>query len=165
MNLEGLLTYFGLLAAAVAIMGPVQRRALLLFVPKWLMPICILVSLLFLVVRDTPLGIRPPFGWRLEMVIYLLTLGAFVLPVSAAVAAWKFWSDAKLSDGNLLQLEPFLQAALREGEFDEVDRVLRKNHDRLAKIPPNAATVLFNPRLVHQMVGSHSFIHLELLSH
>jgi hypothetical protein len=43
------------------------------------------------------------------MVTYLLTFGAFVLPVLAAVAAWKFWSDAKLSEGNLLQLEAFLQ--------------------------------------------------------
>ena len=93
MNLEGLLTYFGLLAAAVAIMGPVQRRALLLFVPKWLMPICIFVALLFLVIRDTLLGIRPPFGWRLEMVTYLLTLGAFVLPVVALHSNRGFCSE------------------------------------------------------------------------
>ena len=29
---------------------------------------------------------------------------------------------------------------------------------------PNAATLLFDPRLVHQMINSHSFIHLELLA-
>ena len=84
--------------------------------------------------------------------------------MSAACIAWKLWFDAKLSCGNLPQLEAFLQTALREGEFDEVDRVLRKNRDRLANIPANAATLLFNPRLVHQMINSHSFIHLELLA-
>ena len=148
MNLEGLLTYFALLAAALAIMGPVQRRALALFVPKWLLPISTLVALAFLILRDTPLGIPPLFGWRLDLVTYLLTLGAFVLPVSAAFIAWLLWFDGKLSRRNLPQLEAFLQTALREGKFDEVDRVLRRNHDRLARIPSGAATVLFNPRLV-----------------
>jgi hypothetical protein len=47
MKLEGLLTYFGLLAAALAIMGPVQRRALLLFVPKWFLPLSSLAALAF----------------------------------------------------------------------------------------------------------------------
>jgi hypothetical protein len=164
MSLEGLLTYFGLLAAALAIMGPVQRRSLALFVPRWLLPISTVVALAFLILRDTPFGISPPFGWRLDLVIYLLTLGAFVLPMSAAVIAWLLWLDAGLSERNLRQLEAFLQTALREGEFDEVDRVLHKNQDRLAHIPPGAATVLFNPRLVHQMVSSQSFIHLELLA-
>ena len=164
MNLEGLLTYFGLLAAALAIMGPVQRRALALFVPKWLLPISTVAALVFLILRDTPLGIPPPFGWRLDLVTYLLTLGAFALPMSAALIAWLLWFSAKLSSRSLPQLEAFLQTALREAEFDEVDRVLRKNHDRLANIPPGAATVLFNPRLVHQMVSSQSFVHLELLA-
>src|SRR4029077_13336232 len=36
--------------------------------------------------------------------------------------------------------------------------------DRLAGISSGAATVLFNPRLVHQMVSSQSFVHLELLA-
>jgi hypothetical protein len=164
MNLEALLTFFGLLAAAVAIMGPVQRRALLLFVPKWLLPLSSIAALIFLIIRDTPLRVPPPFGWRLDMVTYLLGLGSFVFPVSGAVIAWLLWWNARLSSRNLPQLEEFLQSALREGEFDEVDRVLRKNHLGLANIPPNAATLLFNPRLVHQMINSHSFIHLELLA-
>lgn len=164
MNLEALLTFLGLLAAGVAIVGPVQRRALLLFVPKWLLPLTILAALVFLIIRDTPLGIPPPFGWRLDMVSYLLSLGSFVLPVFGAGFAWILWSRAKLSSRNLPQLKEFFQSALREGEFDEVDRVLRKNRMGLAKIPSDAATLLFNPRLVHQMTNSHSFIHLELLA-
>jgi hypothetical protein len=165
MSLEGLLTYFGLLAAALAIMGPVQRRALALFVPRWLLPISTVLALAFLILRDTPLGIPPPFGWRVDLVTYLLTLGAFVLPVSAAFIAWLLWFDCELSNRNLPQLEAFLQTALREGKFDEVDRVLRRNHDRLALIPSVAATVLFSPRLVQQMVSSQSFVHLELPAH
>jgi hypothetical protein len=164
MSLEGLLTYFGLLAAALAIMGPVQRRALSLFVPRWLLPASIVVALAFLILRDTPLGIPPPLGLRLDLVTYLLTLGAFLLPVSAAFVAWVLWFDAKLSSRNLPQLEAFLQTALREGKFDEVDRVLGRNRGRLARIPSGAATVLFNSRLVRQMVSSQSFVHLELLS-
>src|SRR5271155_1787565 len=105
MSLEGLLTYFGLLAAALAIMGPVQRRALSLFVPRWLIPISIVAGLAFLILRDTPLGIPPPLGWRLDLVTYLLTLGAFLLPVSAAIIAWLLWFGGKLSNRNLPQLE------------------------------------------------------------
>ena len=74
MNLEERLTFFGLLAAAAAIMGPVQRRALLLFVPKWLLPLSSLAALIFLIIRDTPLGVPPPFGWRLDMVTIRLIL-------------------------------------------------------------------------------------------
>ena len=164
MNLEALLTFFGLLAAAVAIMGPVQRRALLLFVPTWLLPASSLVALILLIIRDAPFGVAPPFGWRLDLVTYLLGLGAFVLPICGAILAWSLWWNAKLTSRNLPQLEEMLQAALRESEFDEVDRVLRRNRLGLLKLPPNTATLLFNPRLVHQMVSSHSFIHLELLA-
>ena len=164
MNLEALLTFFGLLAAAVAIMGPVQRRALLLFVPTWLLPASSLVALILLIIRDAPFGVAPPFGWRLDLVTYLLGLGAFVLPICGAILAWFLWWNAKLTSRNLPQLEELLQAALRESEFDEVDRVLRRNRLGLLKLPPNTATLLFNPRLVHQMVSSHSFIHLELLA-
>ncbi len=164
MNLEALLTFCGLLAAAVAIMGTVQRKALLLFVPKWLVPGLSCGALILLVMRDAPFGVPPLFGWRLDLVTYFLGLGSFLLPVGSAIIAWWFWWRARLSSRNLPYFEVFLHAALREGEFDEVERVLRKNRDTLTNIPPNAATVLFSPRLVHQMVGTYSFIHLELLA-
>jgi hypothetical protein len=164
MNLEGLLTFFGLLVAALAIMGPVQRRALALFIPKWLLPTSILVALLFLVLRDMPLGIPTLFGWRLDLVSYLLTLGAFVVPVGAALYSWGLWLEARLSDRNVAGLEPFLQTTLQQGEFQEVDRILRKNWDRLPKIPAGAAALLFDPKVVRRLVNSHSFLHLELLA-
>jgi hypothetical protein len=163
-NLESLLTFFALLAAAVAVMGPVQRRSLLMFVPRWMLPVTTLAALAFLIARDIPLGVIPPFGWRLDMVTYLLTLAAFLLPLAGAFTAWILWLNAKLTSRNLSELEPFLQTALREGELDEVDRVLQKNSNRLSNIPSGAATLLFSPRLVQRMVTSHSFIHLALLS-
>ena len=56
MSLEGLLTYFGLLVAALAIMGPIQRHALGLFIPKWFLPISAITALLVLLIfRDMPL--------------------------------------------------------------------------------------------------------------
>lgn len=164
MNLEGLLTFFGLLAAALAIMGPVQRRALALFVPKWLLPASIIVALLFLVLRDMPLGIPTLFGWRIDLVSYLLTLGAFIVPVVAALDGWRRWYDARLSDRNVAGLEPFLQTALQQGEFQEVDRILRRNWDRLPTMPAGAAALLFDPRIVRRLISSHSFLHLELLA-
>lgn len=164
MSLEGLLTFFALLAAAAAIMKPVQRKSLLMFVPRWMVPLTILAGLTCLIFRDMPLGIKPPFDWRLDLVAYLLTLGAFVLPLAGALAAWMFWLNAKLTSHNISELEPFLQTALRESELDEVDRVLHKNTKRLSNIPAGAATLLFSPRLVQFMMTSHSFIHLELLS-
>ena len=81
-----------------------------------------------------------------------------------AVAAWVMWLNAKLTSRNISELEPFLQTALREGELDEVERVLHKNSNRLSNIPSGAVTLLFSPRLVQRMVISHSFIDLELLS-
>jgi hypothetical protein len=163
-NLDGLLTFFALLVAAVAIMGTLQRRSLLMFVPRWLLPFAILAGLTCLIFRDMPLGLKPLFGWRLDLVTYGLTLSAFLLPIGSAVIAWICWLNAKLTSRNISQLEFFLQAALREGELDEVERVLHKNSGRLSKIPSGVATLLFSPRLVQLMVTSHSFIHLELLS-
>ena len=52
---------------------------------KWLLPLSSFAALAFLVIRDTPLGIRPLFGWSLEMVTYLLSFGAFVCCMEALV--------------------------------------------------------------------------------
>jgi hypothetical protein len=165
MSLEGLLTYFGLLAAALAIMSPVQRRSLGLFIPKLFLPISIIIALLFLVVRDMPIGLSPLFGWRLDLVTYSLTLAAFLVPVLAALLGWRWWYTAKLTSRSMPLLESFFQGALRESVFDEVERVLRKNRERLASMPAAAASALFHPRMVKHLTTAHSFIHLELLAH
>src|SRR5580658_9339187 len=107
MSLEGLLTFFALLAAAAAVMKPVQRRSLLMFVPRWMVPLTILAGLTCLIFRDMPLGIKPPFGWQLDLVTYFLTIGAFVLPLAGALVAWVFWLNAKLTSHNISELEAF----------------------------------------------------------
>jgi hypothetical protein len=165
MSLEGLLTYFGLLFAALAIISPVQRHALGLFIPKWALPISIITALILLVVRDMPLGLPPLFGWRLDLVMYSLTLGAFLIPVSTALLGWRWWYRAKLTARSMPLLESFFQVALRESVFDEVERVLRKNRESLVSMPAAAAAVLFHPRMVKRLMESHSSIHLELLAH
>ena len=63
MTLEALLTYFSILLAVMAIARPVQRHSLTLFVPVWLLVVAVLLSLIFIVCRDAPFGVRPPFGW------------------------------------------------------------------------------------------------------
>ena len=62
-------------------------------------------------------------------------------------------------------MEEIFRAALREREFDEVERIVRKNQVALEQLPPPAASVLFSPAMVRALVDSHSLVHLELLSH
>ncbi|MGC2332720.1 MAG: hypothetical protein WA581_14795 [Candidatus Acidiferrales bacterium] len=61
-------------------------------------------------------------------------------------------------------MEEIFQTALREGEFDEVERILRRNQQALDQLPPSAASVLFRPAMVNALVQSHSMVHLELLA-
>jgi hypothetical protein len=165
MPLEALLTFIGILLAALAIMRPVQRHALSLFVPLWGVVTALLCSLTCIIVRDAPLGVRPLFGWPLPLVTYLLTLGAFLIPVGAAAWSWVSWYRARLNRRNIARVEKVFQAALRESEFDEVERIVRKNQQRLDGLPASAVTVLFLPKMVEALINSNSFVHLELLSH
>lgn len=164
MNLDALLTYFGILVAALAIMGSVQRKSLVIFVPRWLLILPTTLAIVFLIVRDMPPGLRPIFGWRQDMATYSLTLGAFIIPVLGAMAGWLLWYRARLTGSNIPYLKALFDTALQKGEFDEVDRVLRKNHDRLLSLPAGASAVLFQPRMVKHLVEAHSVIHLELLA-
>lgn len=164
MTLEALLTFAGILIGALAIARPVQRRSLTLLVPWWLLPVAFLTSFVLVVCRDAPLGVRPPFGWDLSLVLYALTLGAFVVPVAAALWCWVMWDKASLTPQRMAGVERIFQAALRENEFDEVERILRKNRSRLRQLPDGAMAVLFNRPMVTAMMSSHSLIHLELLA-
>jgi len=163
-TLEALLTFFGILVAVLAIVRPVQRYSLRLFVPAWRLGFALLLSLGLIVCRDAPLGVSPPFGWALPSVLFGLTLGAFLIPVGAALWSWATWHQAKLTRRNIRHVEDVFQAALREREFDEVERIVRNNQERLAQLPASAATVLFDPAMVAALVESHSLIHLELLA-
>jgi hypothetical protein len=61
-------------------------------------------------------------------------------------------------------VEDVFQAALREHEFDEVERIVRKNQQNLHRLPASAIDVLFHPAMVAALVKSHSLVHLELLA-
>lgn len=164
MTLEALLTFFGILVAVLAIVRPVQRYSLRLFVPARRLGLALLLSLCLIVCRDAPLRVTPPFGWPLPSVLFGLTLGAFLIPVGAALWSWATWHQANLTGKNIGHVEDVFQAALREREFDEVERIVRKNQERLAQLPASAATVLFDPAMVAALVDSHSLVHLELLA-
>jgi len=164
-SLESLLTFTGILAAIVAISRPVQRRSLKLFVPVWPLAGAMLLSFGLILCRDAPLGVRPPFGWPLSLVPFVLTTTAFSVPVGATLWSWLQWHQAKLTGKRIMHVEEIFRAALREREFDEVERIVRKNQVALEELPPSAASVLFSPAMVRALVDSHSLVHLELLSH
>jgi hypothetical protein len=128
------------------------------------MGVSILLSFGLIICRDAPFGMSPPFGWPLPKVIFGLTIGAFVIPVGAALLSWVLWDRARLTSKNIGRVENVFQAALRESEFDEVERILRKNQQSLEQLPVRAASVLFHPAMVAALVDSHSLVHLELLA-
>jgi hypothetical protein len=163
-TLEALLTFIGILVGVFAIARPVQRQSLILFVPLWLLPAAIGLPLVLLICRDAPFGVIPPFGWPLPLVLYGLTLGAFLIPVGAAVWGWFSWHGARLTDRKIERVEKIFQTALREREFDEVERILRRNQKALERLPPSAASILFRPAMVNALVQSHSMVHLELVA-
>jgi hypothetical protein len=163
-TLEALLTFFGILVAVLAIARPVQRHSLKLFVPAWRMPAAILLSFALIICRDAPFGVSPPFGWSLSKVMFSLTVAAFAVPVLAALWGWASWDRGKLTARGITRVENIFTAALREREFDEVERIVRKNQERLDQLPAGAASVLFSPAMVASLVASHSLVHLELLA-
>ena len=131
MTFGALLTLFSILLAIAALARPVGRRSLTLFVPLWRVVVAILLSLAFVVCRDAPYGVRPLFGWSLPIVQFWLTLGAFVLPVGVGLWSWASWYRAKLDATNIGRVEDVFRTALREREFDEVERIVRKNRKGL----------------------------------
>lgn len=164
MTLEALLTFFGILIAVLAVVRPVQRHSLALFAPTKYLLVSIALSFVLIVWRDMPLGISPPYGWPLPMVLFVLTLVAFLIPVATALWCWSSWYNAMLKGNRINRVVNVFEAALRESEFDEVERIVRRNQQRLHQLPPNASAVLFDPGIVAALINSHSFVHLELLA-
>lgn len=164
MTLEALLTFFGILLAVLALVQPVQRHSIQLFVPRWRLGVALLASLGLIVCRDAPFGVPPPFGLQLPEVLFGLTFAAFLIPVAAALWSWITWRRARLTRTNIGHVEDVFKAALREREFDEVERIVRNNEERLARLPARASRVLFDPAMVSALVDSHSLVHLELLA-
>ncbi len=164
MSLEALLTFFGILVAALALARPVQRHSLMLFAPPWRISFALVASFALIVCRDAPFGVPPPFGWPLPLVLFGLSLASFLIPVLAALWTWFSWHRAKLTRPRIERVENIFLAALREREFDEVERIVRRNRQRLKRLPPRASSALFKPEMVKALADSHSFVHLELLA-
>src|SRR5258708_25557875 len=164
MTLAALLTVFSVTLAIFSLARPVGRRSLALFVRAWRMVAAVCLSFVCIIVRDALLSLKPPFGWRPNLIEFGLSVGAFLAPVAIALWCWSTWNRAKLTRKNIGRLGSVLKAALREEEFDEVERIISKNQDRLDQLSANAATALFNSRIVVALVGSDSLAHLELLS-
>jgi hypothetical protein len=163
MTYEGILTFIGIIVAILAIAQPVQMQSIRLFVPLRLLYFAIVVASVLLICRDLPLGWNP-FGLSLAMAKVLLDIAAFGIPVAAAVWCGYCWNRAKLIPHNSTGLEPLLETALRENRFDEVQRVLSKNQDRLSVLPPEAIQLLYDSRMVAAFVGSNSLLHLSMLA-
>jgi hypothetical protein len=163
-TLEALLTFAGILVAVWAVVRPVQRRSLALFASPWRVGAGILLAFVLIFCRDAPFGLPPPFGWPLPSVLFGLTVGAFIVPVGAALWSWFSWHRAKLSGEKFRRVENIFQAALREREFDEVERIVRRNQKHLDRLAPSAVSVLFHPTMIAAIVGSGSLVHLELLA-
>jgi hypothetical protein len=164
MTLAALLTVFSITLAIFSLARPVGRRSLALFVPVWRMVAAICLSFICIIVRDAPFGIKPPFHWRLDLVEFGLSLGAFIAPVGIALWCWRTWHEAKLTSRNVGRLENVIKAAVREEEFDEIERIISKNKSTLRQLPASVASALFNPKVVAALVESNSMVHLELLS-
>jgi hypothetical protein len=128
------------------------------------MALALVACFVLIICRDAPFGVEPPFGWRLQKVVFFITLAAFSIPVGAAIWAWVCWHQARLTDGKLIRVEQIFRASLHENEFDEVERILSKNKQELRQLPACAASVLFDSAMVAALVDSRSLIHLELLS-
>ena len=164
MTLAALLTVFSITWAILSAARPVGRRSVAMLVPKWRIIVAIILSFLCIVVRDAPFGIKPPFGLRLDLAEFGLTLGSLLVLVVVALWCWITWNKAKLTRKNIARLEQVIKTALREKEFDEIERILNKNKHTLNQVPANVETALFNPNLVGALVESDSMVHLELLS-
>lgn len=162
MTYEGILTFVGILLAAAAIARPVQRRSIGLVVGKNEILIAVVIATFLLVCRDLPLGFNP-LGWRRELIPPLLDLGAFAVLLVPFGLWWRRWSNAKL-DRDVALIADLVEAAIRENEFDEIDRVLRKNRQSVKDFPEHVLDLAFSGPVVSAIVRSRSMVHLEILA-
>ena len=161
MTLDGLLAFFGILIGIYAIADPIQRRSLLLFVPfRWLVG-ALFLSLVFILIPSAAEIWWYPLS---PFTLFILRVLSFAIPVVAVLVCRVFWKRAHLTDRNKGRLTDVLKASLRESRFDEVEKILKQNQDRLPKLPADALTVLFDRQMVRALLRARSFLHLELLA-
>ena len=161
MTLNGLLAIAGILLAIIAIAGPVQRRSILLFAPRVVLFAALCAALLAVMfMRAAELWAIPFPKWS-EFSLYALS---FFAPILAAIACVACWHRAVLSEKNAEAFADVLDAAIKEGKYDEVERILRHNPTRLKVLPISTLHRVFDRKIVRALVDARSNLHLELLT-
>ena len=127
MSFEGLLAFFGIALAIAAIADPVQRHSMTLFVPIWVFVGGLLLSLALILIQHVLIVCCPEY----QGALLSLRAASFLLPVAAALWCGYSWHEAKLTAKNRPDFETLLKSALRESKFDEVERIVTRNRDRL----------------------------------
>ncbi len=160
MTLDGLLAITGILIAIVAIADPIQRRSILMFVPRRFLLIAFCVSLLIAVYfRIAALwGVSTP-PW-LNLLFYMIS---FLMPIWAIVACIWNWHKAELTTKNAGGFSKVIDAAMREGKYDEVERILGQNKTQLKLLSNDTRGRVFDRKVVRTLLESRSVLHLELL--
>lgn len=165
MSLDGFLAFVGILIAIYGLADPIQRVSLRVFVPwkrLWLFLALSLVPIVISIAVEGKL-LSHVGPWTL----FTLRLVSFVLPLVATGISWWFWDQAQLTHKENDGVKKMLQTSLREGRFDEAERVLSKNRTWFRSLDDSHRTVrglVFDPKLIGSMFRSRSFLHLDLLS-
>ena len=112
MSLEGLLAFAGIIAAIYAIVDPVQRRSIRMFVPAWTVWVGVSVSFPLILIAQaaevpcTAFGpvfstffCRFSFGAS-PLAVFLLRTTSFLVPVVMLLIAAAKWRGARLSSAD-----------------------------------------------------------------
>lgn len=161
MTLDGLLALGAILVAIVAIADPVQRRSILLFIPRTLLFAALGASVLvvvFLRAAEVWNVATPPWAR------FVLYSGSFSVPVLAVVACILSWHRANLTKRKVDGFRDVVHAALRQGTYDELERILRKNEQQLHVLPLAVLHSLFDRKVVRALLDARSYLHIELLA-
>lgn len=163
MSLGSLLAVAGIAVAAYSIARPVQRKSLCMFVPVGRL------ILLGLVLPAAALMVEfalQAWGFGIGRIgHFLVGAGAFLAPVVALAWAAITWHRARLVPQHESGFKLLVRASLNEASYDEIERVLMLNTDRLHKIATEEmVAMLYDRHVIAALARHHSWIHLQLLA-
>ncbi len=161
MTLNGLLALAGILVAIVALADPVQRRSILLFIPRTILLVALAASVLAVVY------LRAAEVWSMALPRwsqFLLYSGSFFAPLLGVLACVLYWHQAHLTEDKVDGFRDVVHAALRQGTYDELVRILKKNQHRLNVLSPDTLHPIFDRKVVRALLDARSYLQLELLT-
>ena len=162
MSLEGLLTVIGIIIAVYALAQPVQRKSLPLFIPVWLVPVFLLLSVLILIWRYAVLTFGYEFYPWADIVSIVC---AFFLPIIGALIAISLWHKAKLKNKTDKKFRNYIHTCHHDSKYDELVRIIEKNEDSLAQVlEPETLDLIFERKFVQAMNRARTWLHLHLFS-